>query len=136
MTMFIAAEAQLYVRDIAAATEFYTRMLGFSVALSYGDPPFYAQVRRGGASLNLRHVDSPVIDPARRESEQLLAATIAVDDAKSLFLDYQAADVDFAQPIRSEPWGAQTFIVRDPDGNLILFAGDPAPESPTDTATA
>jgi len=30
--------------------------------------------------------------------------------------------VDFAQTLRNEPWGARTFIVRDPDGNLILFA--------------
>jgi catechol 2,3-dioxygenase-like lactoylglutathione lyase family enzyme len=25
--------------------------------------------------------------------------------------------------LRTEPWGARTFIVKDPDGNLIAFAG-------------
>jgi hypothetical protein len=25
--------------------------------------------------------------------------------------------------LRKEPWGAETFIVKDPDGNLLLFAG-------------
>ena len=73
--------------------------------------------------MNLRHVDTPVIDPARRDKEQLLAASIALDEAGPLFLEYSAAGVEFAQPLRSEPWGARTFIVRDPDGNLILFAG-------------
>jgi hypothetical protein len=29
----------------------------------------------------------------------------------------------FHQTLKSEPWGARTFIVRDPDGNLILFSG-------------
>jgi len=48
---------------------------------------------------------------------------LALDDAKPLFLEYQAAAVEFVQPLRSEPWGARTFIVRDPDGNLVLFAG-------------
>jgi catechol 2,3-dioxygenase-like lactoylglutathione lyase family enzyme len=119
----IAAEPQLFVRDINAATEFYTRRLGFAVAFSYGDPPFYAQVVRDGARLNLRHVDSPVIDPAARAAEQLLAATIVLDDAKPLFLEYQAAGVAFSQSLRTEPWGARTFIVCDVDGNLILFAG-------------
>ncbi|HEX7978365.1 MAG TPA: VOC family protein, partial [Gemmatimonadaceae bacterium] len=59
----------------------------------------------------------------RRESEQLLAATITLQDAKPLYLEYQAAGVDFAQPLQTEPWGARTFVVRDPDGNRLLFAG-------------
>lgn len=123
MTTLLAAEPQLFVRDIAVASEFYSRKLGFSVAFSYGEPPFYGQVCRDGARLNLRRVDETVIDPDRRESEQLLAASVVLDDAQPLFLEYQATGVDFAQPLRSEPWGARTFIVRDPDGNLILFAG-------------
>jgi catechol 2,3-dioxygenase-like lactoylglutathione lyase family enzyme len=118
-----AAEPQLFVGDINAATEFYMRRLGFTIAFSYGDPPFYAQVVRDGARLNLRHVDSPVIDPAMRDAEQLLSATIVLDDAKPLFLEYQAAGVEFSQVLRAESWGAWTFVVRDVDGNLILFAG-------------
>ena len=118
-----AAEPQLYVRDLVASTEFYSRMLGFSVAFAYGEPPFYGQVVRDGARLNLRQVDGQVIDPVRRDAEQLLAASITLEDAKPLFLEYQNAGVEFAQPLRTEPWGARTFIVRDPDGNLLLFAG-------------
>jgi hypothetical protein len=29
----------------------------------------------------------------------------------------------FFQTLRKEPWGAKTFIVKDPDGNLLLFSG-------------
>jgi catechol 2,3-dioxygenase-like lactoylglutathione lyase family enzyme len=123
MTTPLAAEPQLYVRDIVASSEFYSRMLGFFVAFTYGEPPFYAQVVRGGARLNLRQVDEPVIDPVRRETEGLLAASITLENAKPLFLEYHEAGVEFAQPLRTEPWGARTFIVRDPDGNLLLFAG-------------
>ena len=123
MPTLVAAEPQLYVRDIARSSEFYSTMLGFSVAFTYGDPPFYGQVCRDGARLNLRQVDEPVVDPVRRDAEQLLAASITLEDAKPLFLEYQKAGVDFFQPLRTEPWGARTFIVRDPDGNLLLFAG-------------
>jgi uncharacterized glyoxalase superfamily protein PhnB len=52
----------------------------------------------------------------------MLSASITLDHADVLFREYQARGVDFAQPLRDEPWGARTFIVRDPDGNLILFA--------------
>lgn len=123
MTTFTTAEPQLYVRDLVASSTFYSRMLGFSVAFMHGDPPFYGQVVRGGARLNLRQVDAPVFDPLRRDAEQLLAASIALDDASELFREYQAAGVEFVQPLRTESWGARTFIVRDPDGNLLLFAG-------------
>ena len=123
MTTLITAEPQLFVRDLGAAAEFYTQKLGFSVAFTFGEPPFYVQVFRDGARLNLRSVDDEVLDPIRRDTEGLLAASIALDDAKPLFLEYQAAGVEFVQPLRSEPWGARTFIVRDPDGNLVLFAG-------------
>jgi uncharacterized glyoxalase superfamily protein PhnB len=52
----------------------------------------------------------------------LLSATVIVDHAKPLFLEYKEAGVAFHQSLRLEPWGARTFIVKDPDGNLIAFA--------------
>jgi catechol 2,3-dioxygenase-like lactoylglutathione lyase family enzyme len=119
----VTAEPQVFTTDIAAAIDFYVQRLGFAVAFSYGEPAFYAQVFRDGARLNLRHVDALPMDPAQRDREGLLSASIALDDAKPLFLEYQSAGVTFTQTLRSEPWGARTFIVRDPDGNLILFAG-------------
>jgi catechol 2,3-dioxygenase-like lactoylglutathione lyase family enzyme len=121
-----AAEPQLFVSDIKAACDFFTAKLGFSVAFIYGEPPFYGQVTRDGARLNLRHVDAPAIDPALRDRESLLSASITVgtaEDIKQLFLEFQAAGVTFAQPLKHEPWGAKDFIVKDPDGNLVLFAG-------------
>ena len=44
-------------------------------------------------------------------------------EIKQLYLEFQAAGVRFYQTLRKEPWGAKTFIVQDPDGNLLLFAG-------------
>jgi uncharacterized glyoxalase superfamily protein PhnB len=41
---------------------------------------------------------------------------------KELFQEFQAAGVDCFQRLQTEPWGARTFIVRDPDDNLVLFA--------------
>jgi catechol 2,3-dioxygenase-like lactoylglutathione lyase family enzyme len=121
--MLLAAEPQLFTTDIAASRAFYQGKLGFSLAFSWGQPAFYAQVVRDGARLNLRQLDAPICDPVLRDREQLLSASITVDDVKGLFLEYQAAGVAFAQTLKAEPWDARTFIVRDADGNLILFAG-------------
>jgi catechol 2,3-dioxygenase-like lactoylglutathione lyase family enzyme len=118
--------AHLYVRDLKASTEFFTTKLGFTVDFIYGDPPFYGQVSRDNARLALRSMDEPFFASDIREREGLLSASITLASAneiKQLFLAYEAADVPLHQALRKEPWGAKTFIVRDPDGNLILFAG-------------
>ena len=120
-----STEAQLFVADIQASCDFYTDKLGFTVAFVYGDPPYYGQVTRDHARLNLRMVCEPVFTDVR-EREHLLSASLTVataDEIKQLFLSYQAAGVPFHQTLKKEPWGARTFVVMDPDGNLILFAG-------------
>jgi catechol 2,3-dioxygenase-like lactoylglutathione lyase family enzyme len=122
-------EAQLFVADIKASCAFFTSKLGFEVVFTYGEPPFYGQVKRDNARLNLRMVCEPVFVGDIREREQLLAASMTVGSAaeiRQLFVKYQAAGVDFQQTLKQEPWGARTFIVRDPDGNLLLFAGPAA----------
>jgi uncharacterized glyoxalase superfamily protein PhnB len=120
-----STEAQLFVADIKASCNFYTGNLGFTVAFVYGDPPYYGQVTRDHARLNLRVVGEPVFVGDIREREGLLSASLTVataDEIKHLFLSYQAAGVRFRQTLKKEPWGARTFVVQDPDGNLILFA--------------
>jgi uncharacterized glyoxalase superfamily protein PhnB len=119
-------EAQLFVANIKGSCDFYTNKLGFAIEFVYGDPPFYGQVRRDHARFNLRLVCEPVFVEGIREREHLLSASITVESAdavKQLFLSYQAAEVRFSQTLKKEPWGARTFVVIDPDGNLILFAG-------------
>jgi len=121
-----STEAQLFVADIQASCAFYTGKLGFAVAFVYGDPPFYGQVTRDHARLNLRAVDEPVFAGDIREREQLLSATLTVAtraEIEQLFLSYQSVGVPFQQSLKEESWGARTFVVRDPDGNLVLFAG-------------
>jgi hypothetical protein len=90
------------------------------------EPPFNGQVSRDNARLALRWMDESFFAEDIRQREGLLSASITLgsaDGIKQLFLAYQAADVPLAQPLRNEPWRVKTFIVKDPDGNLILFAG-------------
>jgi catechol 2,3-dioxygenase-like lactoylglutathione lyase family enzyme len=118
--------AQLFVTDIKKSCDFFVEKLGFAIVFVYGEPPFYAQVKRERGVLNLRHRDRPVIDPVLRDRESLLSADMAVDthdEIKRLFLEFQAKGVTFFQTLKKEPWGASTFIVKDVDGNLLLFAG-------------
>jgi catechol 2,3-dioxygenase-like lactoylglutathione lyase family enzyme len=123
-SVIVASEPQVFVWDLEAASAFYVHKLGFKVVFSYGEPPFYAQIARDGGRLNLRRVNGPVFDSGFRSREgDALSATFTLDAAEPLFLEFQKVGVAFHQTLRTEPWGARTFIVQDPDGNLIAFAG-------------
>jgi uncharacterized glyoxalase superfamily protein PhnB len=126
LPIFTSVEAQLFVANIQRSCDFYANKLGFTVEFIYGEPPFYGQVRRDHARLNLKLVSGPVFAGDIRKREGLLSASITVATAseiKQLFLDYQAMEVQIPQALRKEPWGARTFVVSDLDENLLLFAG-------------
>jgi len=121
-----AAKPNLFVADFEAACAFYTEKLGLRdrvhlrrAALLRPDPA------RSGAA-------EPTADPPtglRRRHPRARGALGRLDDRgqrrrdRALFAEFQAAGVDFFRALKQEPWGARTFIVRDPDGNLLLFAG-------------
>lgn len=128
----VCAEPQLFVTDIKRSCEFFREKLGFSVVFSYGEPPYYAQVGRDRARVNLRYVEGlrrvgwPAIESTVRDREELLSASLTVataDEIKLLFLEFQSAGVTFHQTLKKQPWRAKNFVVKDPDGNLLLFAG-------------
>jgi uncharacterized glyoxalase superfamily protein PhnB len=122
----VCAEPQLFVADIKRSCKFFCETLGFSLVFSYGEPPYYAQVSRDAARLNLRYVKQLVIESKVRDREDRLSVSMTVntaDEIKLLFLEFQSAGVTFHQTLKRQPWGAKNFVVRDPDGNLLLFAG-------------
>ena len=114
----------VFVLNVQTSAVFFRDKLGFAIDFLHGQPPFYASVSRGAARLHLRFVHEPVITPGVREREEgLLSAFLDVDNIKGLFAEYKAAGVNFAHPLRKEPWGRSAFTVLDPDGNCICFAG-------------
>ena len=90
----VSAEPQLFVTDLKRSCEFFHEKLGFSLVFSYGDPPYYAQVSRDAARLNLRCVEGPIIDLTARVREELLSVSMTVataDEIKLLFLEFRSA---------------------------------------------
>ena len=115
----LGAHPQIFVSDVEASCQFFVAKLGFAIRFTYGNPAFYAMVQRDRACLNLRYVDVPVLK--REVDRDLLSASIPVGDVKALYSEYQSAGAPMHQRLKKQPWGAEDFIVRDPDGNLIHF---------------
>src|SRR5262245_10259262 len=83
--------AELFVADIKASCDFFTQKLGFSIVFTYGEPPFYAQVKRD-RGLNLKCVDYQVMDPSLRGRESLLSADMGLEthqEIEQLFREFQ-----------------------------------------------
>lgn len=117
-----AACPQLFTTDMTRSCAFFTRKLGFAIGFLHGDPPFYGQVTRDGVRLNLRHVDAMPFGGDVRATDHLLSAYVEVSDIDALHAEYQASGAPLHQPLTTQPWNVRDFVVRDPDGNLILFA--------------
>jgi catechol 2,3-dioxygenase-like lactoylglutathione lyase family enzyme len=111
------------VSDVRAAAEFYRDRLGFAIDFLHGNPPFYSSVSRDEACIHLRFVHQPVFDADLREREQVISAFVAVANVKGLFTEYETRGASFVHRLKKEPWGQSSFIVRDPDGNCLCFAG-------------
>lgn len=116
---FERALAQLFVRDLETALGFYRDVLGFEVVFTYGEPVFYAEVRRDDAAFNLRRTDRSPWDRDPTEPD-MLAVAIRTTDAKALYVEYERKRVPMHRRLHEE-YGARAFIVEDPDGNLVLF---------------
>jgi catechol 2,3-dioxygenase-like lactoylglutathione lyase family enzyme len=113
----------VFVSDVRAAAEFYRDQLGFAIDFLHGHPAFYASVSRDEACIHLRFVHQSAFVGGLREQEQLLSAFVAVVNVKGLFTEYETRSVPFVHRLKKEPWGQSSFIVRDPDGNWLCFAG-------------
>lgn len=117
-----AAYPQLFTTDMTRTCAYFTQKLGFSVGFLHGDPPFYGQVMRDGIKLNLRHVDAMPFTGDIRAADHLLSAYVEVSDIDALHAEYQASGAVLHQRLTTQPWNVRDFVLRDPDGNLILFA--------------
>ena len=113
----------VFVADVQEAAEFYRDVLGFSIDFLHGAPPFYGSVSRDGACVHLKFVHEPVFTLGLQDRDAFIMVFVEVDNVEALFEEYVAAGVIFTERLRAVPWGGQEFIVRDPDGNMICFAG-------------
>ena len=111
----------LFVRDVAAAAEFYGAQLGFQTDFLHGKPPFYGSVSRDGARLHLRLVARPNFAELAGRETSLILAMIEVTNVKALFAEYEGRGVPFVQALVRQAWGGLDFQVRDQDGNRISF---------------
>jgi uncharacterized glyoxalase superfamily protein PhnB len=113
----------VFVADVRASAAYYRDSLGFSIDFLHGEPPFYGSVSRDGACLHVKFVHAPVFSVGPDDRDRFISVFVDVDNVDALFAEYVASGVTITQRLQTEDWGGRDFIVRDPDGNMICFAG-------------
>ena len=108
------------VDDVAAATDFYTSLLGFEVLTSF--PPAFADVARGPLRLLLSGPASsagrPMADGAKPGPGGWNRIHLIVEDIEAEVARLRAAGAPFRNDIVSGPGGKQ-ILLQDPSGNMV-----------------
>jgi catechol 2,3-dioxygenase-like lactoylglutathione lyase family enzyme len=108
------------VDDVAAAVDFYVKVLGFEVLTSF--PPAFADVARGRLRLLLSGPMSsagrPMPDGAKPGPGGWNRIHLLVEDIEAEVARLRAAGAAFRNDILSGPGGRQV-LLPDPSGNVI-----------------
>lgn len=124
--MFRKLTPNLVVRDINQSLEFYTRVLGFQPGMHVPDSPPYvfASVTGGAVEIFLNDRAEVAKDmPELAQREPNLCLYIEVDDVDGLHKKLSTAGAAaVVKPPATQFYGMREFVVRDPDGHLLMFA--------------
>lgn len=102
----------LSVSDLLAATDFYTKKLGFKLAFILGDPPEMAGVNLGHVQMFLEQ------GPPSPEG---CSVYFVVGDADELYEFQRANGVDIVAPPEDRPYDLRDYRVRDLYGYELAF---------------
>jgi catechol 2,3-dioxygenase-like lactoylglutathione lyase family enzyme len=109
---FGRAAPGICVRDIHAAHDFYSRVLGFRKVFENGDPVGFMILVRGKAEIHLSQ------KPDHKPST-VNVMHIVVSDASALYAICEGQGVRIIKSLADKEYGQRAFVFADIDGNRI-----------------
>lgn len=121
-----AVRCVLAVRDLAASTQFYTSVLGFTRDFGDGSDG-WSFLSRGEFRVMLG--ECPDAMPAGELGDHSWFAYVTVEDIDALAAELLGKGTELLTPLATKPWGMREFTLRTPDGHRIAFGQPVAPAS-------
>jgi len=120
--MITSAIPVIAVSDSARAEDYYCRVLGFQKMFAYPpdatkSDPRYLGVARDGVWLHLQSY--------KPERAGMTDAFLWVADVDRLHNELSARGAAVQLPPTNQTWGTRETGIRDPDGNVLVFATKP-----------
>ena len=117
--------ARVFVRDIAAAKQFYGQKLGLSLKAD-GSEYGYCVFRSRGAELVVESVADDAPEEERVLVGRFTGLSFTVDDAAAKHRELQARGVRFTGLPEKQAWGGILATLQDPSGNELQIVQQPA----------
>lgn len=112
---------EVFPADLDAFVEFYTEVLGFTLAVDQRDTDYpYAAVRQGKVRIGAARAWAQV-DRKARAIPAGVEIVLEVDDVTAFRDRVQAAGYPLEQDLQRRPWGLTDFRVHDPAGYYLRF---------------
>lgn len=108
----VGIRANLEVRNVPASIDFYRQVLGLEPMTTMGEPPTFAILGHGQASLGICEASEPAV-------AGIVACYIDVTDVDEAFRRGTDAGAEITIGLTTHPWRMRDFVLRDPDGHQI-----------------
>jgi uncharacterized glyoxalase superfamily protein PhnB len=124
--MITSAIPVIAVSNSARAEDYYCQILGFRKMFAYRPDaakpdPCYLGIARDGVWLHLQSFKS--------ERAGMTDAFLWVEDVDRLYNEVSARGAVVQLPPTNQTWGTRETGIRDPDGNVLVFAAKPNGEN-------
>jgi N-acetylglutamate synthase-like GNAT family acetyltransferase/uncharacterized glyoxalase superfamily protein PhnB len=123
-----SSEPIFAVTDIVRSVRFYRDVVGFESEWLWGEPAVHAGVSWGRIQLMFS------LNPALAERSKGNQHFFRVQNVRELYDRHQSVGAPIIHDLENKPWGLSEYVIRDPDGYELRFAGGEIFERPK-TAT-
>jgi predicted enzyme related to lactoylglutathione lyase len=110
----VGIRANLEVRNVPESITFYRQVLGLEPLTTMGEPPSFAILTGGGASLGIAETSAPAV-------AAIVACYVDVTDVTAAFVRCTDAGAEITMGLTTHPWRMRDFVVRDPDGHQVAI---------------
>lgn len=119
-----SSEPIFAVADVVRSVRFYRDVIGFESEWLWGDPPVHAGVRWGNVQLMFsKRPDLAERSPGHQHF-------FRVQNVRALYDRHRSSGAPIIHDLANKPWGLAEYVVRDPDGYELRFAGGEIYERP------
>jgi predicted enzyme related to lactoylglutathione lyase len=119
LTRFENIMPEMPVKNLSAAIDFYSGVLGFRLEHLHGDE--YAVMRRENSRIGLFRASAQTTQPGHG---RLYAFISGIDEFYAVVERMMKGGGKIVESLADRPYGLKDFAINDPDGNRLGFGQD------------